>query len=242
MSVNGKSTIFGRAAWIVSATGPNSRVGSGYGSTLTRTVATGLTTRKTRTIGHGPVLPPKTRHLKSTILAPIRNLSSDRNMTWSVWRLCSFSRSFTSRCQICDWTNIRCVAIENPPISRKISRYFTAILRILVRSQIWQREVIARLKLHNLRTDHVLIRSVLKYLLGPNVAGTVKWNCGPDTTQLKNRRFISGAGNSPAKKRRFGFLAGSGTEPNRTASQNPDHWQVHPDPLRTLILDYQTAM
>jgi len=47
--------------WIVLAMGPNSRVGSGSSSTQNRTVATGLTTRKTQPIGNGPVLPPKTR-------------------------------------------------------------------------------------------------------------------------------------------------------------------------------------
>jgi len=44
---------------LVLATGPNSRAGSGYGSTRNRTVATGLTTRKTRPIGNGPVFPQK---------------------------------------------------------------------------------------------------------------------------------------------------------------------------------------
>jgi len=38
--------------------------------------------------------------------APIKYLSSDHIMTWSVRSLCCFSRSFTSRSQICDWTNI----------------------------------------------------------------------------------------------------------------------------------------
>jgi len=103
--------------------------------------------------------PPKTPHFKFTILAPIKYLSSDRIMTWSVRRLCSFSFSFTSHCPICDQTNIRWVAIENPPISGKISLNFTASQWILVLSQIWQREVKEQLKLHNLHTDHVMIRS-----------------------------------------------------------------------------------
>ena len=42
--------------------------------------------------------------------APIKYLSSDRTMTWSGRRLCSFSRPFTYRCEICDWTNIRWLA------------------------------------------------------------------------------------------------------------------------------------
>jgi len=144
---------------VVLATGPNSRVGSGSGSTRNQIVAMGLTTRKTQTVGNGPVLPPKTRHFKFPILAPIKYLSYDRIVIWSVRTLCSFSRSFTSRCQICDWTNIRWVAVENPRISLIISCYFTAILRILVGSQIWKREVKERIILHNLHTDHITIRS-----------------------------------------------------------------------------------
>jgi hypothetical protein len=178
-------------------------------------VATGLTTRKTGTIGNGLVLPSKTNHFKSTIVARIKYLSSDRIMTWSVRTLCSFSRSFTSRCQICDWTNIRWVAIYNPKISLKIRCYFTVIQPILVRSQIWKQEVEERVKLHNLRIHHVMICWDLRYLIGATVAGTVKWNRGAGTTLPKHLRFMSGPGNNPAKSQRVGFLAGSGTEPNR---------------------------
>jgi len=165
---------------MVLATGPNSGAGSGYGSAQTRNAAMGYITRKTRTIGNGPVLSPQTRHFKFTFLAPIKYLSSDRIMTWSVRRLCSFSFPFTSRCQVCDQTNIRWVAIENPPFSPKITCNFTAIQRILVRSQTWQREVKEQLKLHNLRTDHVMIRSKLKYLIRATFQGSVEepWN-GP---------------------------------------------------------------
>jgi hypothetical protein len=66
---------------LVLGTGPNSRVGSESGSTRNRTVATGLTTRKTRPTGNGPVLPPKTRHFNITTLPPIKYLSSDCIMT-----------------------------------------------------------------------------------------------------------------------------------------------------------------
>ena len=67
----------------------------------------------------------------------------------------------------------------------------------------------ARLELHNLRTDHVMIRLELKYLIGAKVAETVKWNRGAGTTRPKNRGFMSGPGNNPAKTERFGFLGGS---------------------------------
>jgi len=147
------------ALWVVLAMGPNSRFGSGSGSNPEPDRCNGF--------------PPTTRHFKSTILAPIEYLSSDRIVTWSVRRLCSFSPSFPSRSQICDPTSIRWVAIENPHFSAEISPYFTAIQWILAQSQIWQREVKEGLKLHNLRTDHVTIQSELRYLIGGKVAGTV---------------------------------------------------------------------
>jgi len=142
---------------LVLAMGPNSRFGCGFSSDPEPDRCNGF--------------PPKTRHFKSTILAPIKYLSSDRIVTWSVCRLCSFSPSFTSRSHICDRTNIRSVAIENPHFSAEISPSSTAIQRILVQSQIWQREVIEGVKLHNLRTDHVTIRSELRYLIGAKLQG-----------------------------------------------------------------------
>ena len=127
-------------------------------------------------------------------LPPIKYLSSDCIVTWSVHRLCSFSPSFPSRSQICDLTSIRWVAIENPHFSADISPYFTAIQRILAQSQIWQLEVKEGLKLHNLCTDHVTIQSELRYLIGGKVAGTVILNRGPVPTRPRTRRvpLISG--------------------------------------------------
>jgi len=115
-------------------------------------------TRTASPFHHSSILPPN--------VAPIKYLSSDRIMTQSLCILCSFSCSFTSRCQICDQTNIRWVAVKLPDITRKIGVFFITTQRILVWSQIWQREVKAQLKLHNLRTDHVMIRSELKYFIG----------------------------------------------------------------------------
>jgi len=45
-------------------------------------------------------------------LPPIEYLRSDRIVTWSVRKSCSFGPSFTSRCQICDWANIRWIAVK----------------------------------------------------------------------------------------------------------------------------------
>jgi len=165
---------------VVVATGPNSRVGSGSGSTQNRTVATVLTSRKTRPTGNGPVLPPQARHFNITTLPPIKYLNSDRIMTWSVRRLCSSTRSFTSRSQICDPTNSRWVAIEYPLISLKMGTLFTASQWISVGSQIGQRQVKERPELQILRTDHVMIQWELKYLIGGKNVGTVNlepWSC-----------------------------------------------------------------
>jgi len=181
-------------SWVVLATGPNVRVGSGSGSTRKRTVATGLTTRIIRPTANGPVLPPKTRHFNITSLPPIKYWSSDRIMTCLVRKLCTFTRSFTSRSQICDPTDIRWVAIEYPLVSLKMCPFFTGIPRISVGLQIRQLEVKVRPELHNLRTDHVTIQWQLKYLIAGKGVGTAK---------LEPR-----SGSNPAKKPRVYVRSG----------------------------------
>jgi len=158
---------------VVLATVPTRKYGSGLGLGPEPNRCNGFYHTKTRTFAIGPVLPPKTRHFNITTLAPIKYLSSDHIMTWSVRRLCSFRRSFTSRFHICDLTNIGGGAIENPRFSCPIWRYFTATSRILVGSHIRNQEVKARPELHNLHTDHVMIWSELKYLIGGK--GVPKW-------------------------------------------------------------------
>ena len=119
---------------------------------------------KTRTVPIGPVLPPKTQHFKCSFVPPIKYLSSNRIVTWSIRRLCRFSRSFTSCSQIWDLANIRGVAIDNMWISFKICLYFTAALRISVGLQIWMLELKELAKLHHLRIHHGIIWSELKKL------------------------------------------------------------------------------
>ena len=147
------------------ATGPNSWFGSWSSSNPELDRCDGFYHTKTRTIGIGPVLPPITQHFNLTSFTPIKYLSSDRIVTWSIHRLCIDNRSFASQFQNCDATNSHCVAIENPQISHQISRYFTVTQRILVASQFWIREVKELLELHNLRTDHDMIRSEHKNLI-----------------------------------------------------------------------------
>ena len=170
----------------------------------------------------GPVSTSKPGLCEPRCFAPIKYFSSDRIMTWCICRLCSFSRYLISGFQICDPTNIRWVAIENPWMSVKIYAYFTATRQISARSQFSKQEVKDRLELHNLRIHHVMIRSELEYLIRAKNVATAKWTRGPVPTRPKNTGFWSGPRNKPAKALRFGFLAGQRTEPNRTAGQKPD--------------------
>jgi hypothetical protein len=169
-------------------------------------------------------------------VAPIKCLSSDRIVTWSVGRLSSFSPSFTSRSRICGLTNIRRVAIENPWISPKLWCYFTAIQWILVQSQIWQQEVKDRPKLHNLYTDHIVIRSELEYSIGGNVAGTVIWNRGTGSTRPTNHGFMSSPGNKPAETERVGLLGGSWPGPGTSGGFQLGPKRGNPEPFLTVVL------
>jgi hypothetical protein len=166
----------------------------------------GLLTRKPAPSQLGRFYHEKTRHFNIATLLPIKYLSSDRIMTWSVHRFCSSSRCFTSSFQICDLTNTCWVAIENPLILCTMCHYFTATEPISVGSQIWKREVKERLERHNQYNDHVLLQSELKYWIGAKVAGTVKWNRSPGTTQPNNCGFMPGPGNNSGKTERFGLL------------------------------------
>jgi hypothetical protein len=162
-------------------------------------VATVLPHEKPGPLAFGPVSTSKPSLCKPRCFAPIKYLSSDRIMTWGILRLCSFSRSFTCRFQIWDPTNICWVAVENPRIFVSIYAYFTANQRISVGSQFRNWEVKDRLKLHNLRIHHVMIRSELKYLIGAKNVGTAKWTRGLVPTRPKNPWFRFGPGNKPAK-------------------------------------------
>jgi len=124
---------------------------------------------KSWTVAIRPVLPPKTWHFNLTTLAPIKYLSSDHIVPWSIRTLCRISRSSTSRFQICETTNICWVGIENTRFSHQIMRYFTVIQQISVASQISMWEVKGVLTLHNLHIDHVTMWSELRNLVPAKV-------------------------------------------------------------------------
>jgi len=100
-----------------------------------------------------------------TTLAPIKYLSFDRIMTWSIRKLFSFSRSFTSCIQICNPIDIRLMVVKEWLNWSEIGGFSIATQGILVGSKIWKWEVKEWLKLHNIRIDHVVIQSELKYLI-----------------------------------------------------------------------------
>jgi len=219
---------------VVLATVQNCQVGSGSGSNLEPNCCNGTYHTNPRTVAIEPVLLPETRHYKSTIFAPNKYFSSDHIVTQSVGKLWCFSPSFPSRSRICGRTNILRVAIEIPRIWPGQWRYFTVIRWILVQSQICQWEVKERLKLHNQCTDHIVIRSELKYSIGAKVAGTVIWNRGQGSTRSKHRGFMSGPGNEPAKTERVGSLDGSRPGPGSSGRFQHGPKPGNPEPLRTL--------
>jgi len=102
----------------------------------------------------------------STPLPPLKYMSTHRIVTWSLRGLWSSGRYLTSRFPICDPTDIRWVAVKKGHIFSEICGYSIATQRILVGSHIWDWEVKEWVDLHNLCTDHIMIRSELKYLIG----------------------------------------------------------------------------
>jgi len=164
---------------------------------------------KTWTIGIRSVLAPKTRHCNLRTFDPIKYLSSDRIVTWSIRRLCWISRSSTCRGQICDPTIIRTVTIQNPWMLPNMVCFFNATQRLLVGSRNWMWEVKVRLIVYNLQIDHITIWSQLMFFIGAKVAATIIWKHGPGTTWPKIGGFMSRLGNNPALVTRIRLFGGS---------------------------------
>jgi len=184
------------------ATVRNSRIGSWSRSNPEPDRCNRFYHTKTWTVAIGPVLPPKTWHFNLTTLAPIKYLSSDHIVPWSIRTLCGMSRSSTSRFQICETTNICWVGIENTRISHHIMRYFTVIQQISVASQIsmWEVKRGANTAQSTYWSRHDMIRT---QKLSPSqslatVVGTAKWNHSPVSARPKTRGFMSRLGNNPA--------------------------------------------
>jgi hypothetical protein len=101
-----------------------------------------------------------------TTLAPIKYLSSDRIVTWSIREMCRLMPYFISRSQICDRISMHRVAVKLSPKSRQNDRVFIPTPWQLVRLQIGEQEMKEGMKLHISRIDYVTIWSELKYLIG----------------------------------------------------------------------------
>jgi hypothetical protein len=101
-------------------------------------------------------------------------------------------------------------------ISAKKNGFSMATQRILVASQICVREGKDGLKLHNLRTDHVTIRSQLRYLIGAKIADLKCRVFGGNPLQLSG----SGLEPDPEPNLEFGPVA-------KTIHSNKLHYAVH---------------
>ena len=202
------------------ATGPHSLVGYGSGFTRNRPLATGLTSPKSRTIGNAPVLSTRTRHFKFTILLQL-----------SIWVLIIRWHDQYAHCAV--------QAALQPPATRfAIGPIFVELLskslEFLRQYGVFPRDStnigpIARLragggttaKLYNRCIHHVMMLWDLRYLIGAEVAATVKWNHGAGATRRTNCGIMPGPGNNPAKAQRVWILARSRTEQNWTAGHYP---------------------
>jgi len=99
-------------SWLVLATVPNPRFGSGSGlePNLNRCNGFYHIKKPNRTEPTVFWLVPQIRQLPT--LAPIKYLSSDHITIWYIRKRCSFACSFTSSSSICDPINIRWVAAK----------------------------------------------------------------------------------------------------------------------------------
>jgi hypothetical protein len=123
-------------------------------------------------------------------LAPIKYMSYDRILTWSVCRLCISTFSFTSCCQICDQVNFHWVVVKKRPILSENRRFSKTTQGIVVGILIWQWELKKRVEMHNLHTDHVMIRSELKYLISTKVVNLKCWVFPSKTGPIAKVRFL----------------------------------------------------
>jgi len=127
-----------------------------------------------KTVANWPVLPPKTWPLILISITPMKYLSSDCNMTWSVSSLYSSSSCLIRQSRIRHQTNIGCGLIENPSIAIEICPSFTATQGVSGGCQIWKWEMTKRIVLFNLHTYHVNIWLEMKYLIAAKCVRMVK--------------------------------------------------------------------
>ena len=74
------------------------------------------------------------------------------------------------------------------------------------------------------------------------MVGTAKWNRGPSSTRAKNRGYMSGPGNKPAKTERVGLLGSSWPGPGASVRFQPGPKPGNPEPLLTLPVTLQVYL
>ena len=96
------------------------------------------------------------------------------------------------------WSDQYSLSRNRKPASfAEISPVCIATQRISVGSQIGMREAKERPELHNLHTDHVMIRWELNHFIGAKVVETVILNRGPVRTHPQTRWVPLHSGSQP---------------------------------------------
>ena len=80
-------------------------------------------------------------------------------------------RKITSRSLICDAINTRCVASENVQKIAVLRTFWLATQRVLIASQIGEREVIFRIEMDLFCIHHFRVRQISKYLIASKSSG-----------------------------------------------------------------------
>jgi hypothetical protein len=96
-------------------------------------------------------------------------------------------------------------------------------------------EVKEGLKLHDLRTDHVMIRSELIYLFGAKAVGTVYLEPQIGSNAAKYPRFYVRAGYQPAKTKVVRVFGRFWNRNEQNRKSKPSPLAGYPDPLLTLL-------
>jgi len=164
-------------------------------------------------------LVPQFRQLRT--LASTKYLSSDRITIWYLRKRCSFGCSLTSYSLFCDPINICWVTAKDAQVTPLFHSNSTNIDWI----SKWRIGGERACKTASFTIYHIVIWSELKYVIGAKVLSSGKWGSAVCRTCPKNRGFMSGVGNNPARTMWVWLLAGSGTDPNRIASPNLDRWR-----------------
>jgi len=114
-------------SWLLLATVPNPRFGSGSRLEPNWNLCNGFYHIKKPNHTEPAVFWPVPQILQLPTLAQIKYLSSDSIAIWFIRKRCSFACSFTSSSTLCDPTNIRCGAVKQ---HRKLGVFRSDVTKI----------------------------------------------------------------------------------------------------------------